>query len=978
MKKINMLITFFLLSCITVNAQVLVSMNPNIGQQGQTLTTLITGSGTQFQSSSPNGNVFEIQLLKLGYDTIFPDTSTINIIDNTHFEVEIIIPPAAQKGLYDLYVKLGPGTNVTLPQAFRVGTPDGTISGIVYYDTNGNGAKDTGEPPLANERFYVTPDSNYVYSDALGNYSFETYNGTRTIEWRPTNAHYYLLSSANPSYTVLINNNNSSGNDFGLITAITSITPNQANAGVTLTTTLTGDNIFYQTSSPPGNLLNFNLPGVFNFSIPPDGYVVLDQDTATVTFTVHGNAVPGIYDVAITVVSNIFPFDNITYIRPDAFTIGPPDGYVDGTIYFDTDTNGVMDPGEFGVQYTNLFMTPDSVTISPDASGNFHFGVINGSHTVEIGNLGEFILSSADTAYTVTINNNTASGLDFGIKSHLYSISPNEGYQGQALTTSITGFETQFQSSSPQGNIHEMMLIKSGGGYTIQVPLANITQPVDSIHFDALIPVPVNADTGYYDVSVTVKQQGAPWIYHTYVLPHGFHVVEADAFISGNVFFDADSNKVLSAGDTGLANERLLLMPDNVYAFADANGDYTFGTYNGTHTVSWDPLPGGFMTLFSDSASYTVTANNNTQGGFDFGLRSVNEYYNSEILLSHNLPRCNMNVNYYVHYRNISNHPTNGSIIVGKAPTMTFVSAVPAPTLIQGDTITWDYANLLPLTPADIQIVFHLPGPGNNIQTQAIITAVDGGNTIQFADTSIVNPTITCSFDPNDKAVTPPGVQSQNYTLFGDLLDYMVRFQNTGNDTAFNVVIIDTLSASLDLSTFEVIASSHPVQTELKPNGIVTFRFHNILLPDSNVNEPASHGFVRYTVHALPGLPANTVITNTAHIFFDLNEAVATNTTTNTMVYVIPVSVYEPSAQNGIAIIFPNPFDETAMLKFYNPGNEIYTLRIFNTVGEMIRELKIHSGEIIIRKQILVAGIYFYSLKDGYGKNSFTGKFVIK
>ncbi|HKR03113.1 MAG TPA: T9SS type A sorting domain-containing protein [Bacteroidia bacterium] len=539
----------FLFSSITVNAQVLVSMNPNLGQQGQTLTTVVTGSGTQFQSSSPNGNVLEIQLLKLGYDTIFPDTSTINIIDNTHFDVEISIPPAAQKGLYDLYVKLGTGENLTLPAEFRVGTIEGTVSGTVYYDTNGNGVKDTGEPPLVNERFYVTPDSNYVYSDALGNYSFGTYNGTRTIEWRPTNAHYYLLSSANPSYTVLINNNNSSGNDFGLITAITSITPNQANAGVTLTTTLTGDDIFYQTSSPPGNLLNFNLPGVFNFTIPPDGYVVLDQDTATVTFTVHGNAVPGIYDVAITVVSNIFPFDDITYIRPDAFTIGPPDGYVDGTIYFDADTNGVMGPGEFGVQYTDLFMTPDSVTISPDASGNFHFGVINGSHTVEIGDLGEFILSSADTAYTVTINNNTASGLDFGIKSHLYSISPNLAYQGQSLTTTITGFETQFQSSSPQGNIHEMMLIKSGGGSTIQGPLANITQPVDSIHFDALITVPGNAAIGYYDVSVTVKQQGAPWILHTYILPYGFHVGSGDVW-PGDANYDltANNNDVLNIG----------------------------------------------------------------------------------------------------------------------------------------------------------------------------------------------------------------------------------------------------------------------------------------------------------------------------------------------------------------------------------------------------------------------------------------------
>src|SRR6185436_4140122 len=128
----------FLLSSITVHAQVLVSMNPDTAQQGQTLTTLITGSGTQFQSSSPNGNVLDIQLRKLGYDTIFPDTSTINIIDNTHFDVEVSVPPAAQKGLYDLYVKLGTGSNLILPQVFRVGTPNGMINGIVYYDTNGN------------------------------------------------------------------------------------------------------------------------------------------------------------------------------------------------------------------------------------------------------------------------------------------------------------------------------------------------------------------------------------------------------------------------------------------------------------------------------------------------------------------------------------------------------------------------------------------------------------------------------------------------------------------------------------------------------------------------------------------------------------------------------------------------------------------------------------------------------------------------
>jgi len=978
MKNINILIAVLLLTCATVHAQ-LVSMNPGLGQQGQTLTTTVTASGNVFQTSTSNGNILNIQLRKFGYDTIFVDTSTVNIIDGSHFSVDVIIPPAAEKGLYDLAIKVWPNSYYyTLQNAFRVGTPDGTVSGHVYYDTNGNGTEDTGEPALANEKIYVTPDNTYIYTDASGNYSLDTYNGSRTITWQPTNQHYYLLSSANPSYTVVVNNNNFPGNDFGLITAITSITPNLANAGETLTTTITGDNIFLQTSSPPGNILNFNLQGGSSFNVPYSACVVLDSNTAEVTMTVYGAAIVGVYDVNVTVDNPYFPFDEITYPCPECFNIGPPDGYVDGIIYFDADTNGVMDPGEFGIAYGNLNIAPENNTIYPGGNGNFHFGVTNGSHTVEVGQLGEFILSSPDTAYIVTINNNTASGLDFGLKSHLYSISPNEGYQGQALTTTITGFETQFQSSSPQGNIFEMHLYKSGGGMSIAVPLANIIQPVDSIHFDAMIPVPFNADTGYYDVSVTVMQQGAPWIHHTYVLPHGFHVVKADAFISGKIFFDADSNKVFSAGDMEMANERVLLMPDNVYAFSDDYGNYTFGTYNGSHTVAWNPVAGGMFNLLSDSASYTVNANNNTQSGFDFGLRSVNEYYTSEIILTNNFPRCNTDVQYNVHYKNLSNHPTNGQIIVGKAPSMTFVSAVPAPTLVQGDTITWDYTNLLPLATANIQIVFHLPAPGNNIQTQAVITAVDGGNVIQFSDTSLTNPTISCSWDPNDKAVTPPGVQNQNYTLFADVLDYTVRFQNTGTDTAFNVVIIDTLSASLDLATFEVIASSHSVQTELKPSGVVTFTFNNIMLPDSNVNELASHGFVRYRIHALAGLPANTVITNTANIFFDLNEPVATNTTTNTMVYVIPTAIDEPEAENDGVIIYPNPFDETAVLKFNNSNRETYSLKIFNAVGETVREARFKSNEILLRKQSLAPGLYFYMLKNDSGKNSFSSKFVIK
>jgi uncharacterized repeat protein (TIGR01451 family) len=48
---------------------------------------------------------------------------------------------------------------------------------------------------------------------------------------------------------------------------------------------------------------------------------------------------------------------------------------------------------------------------------------------------------------------------------------------------------------------------------------------------------------------------------------------------------------------------------------------------------------------------------------------------------------------------------------------------------------------------------------------------------------------ITGSYDPNDKTATPGEI-----ALPDQWIDYRIRFQNTGNDTAFNIHLMDTLS----------------------------------------------------------------------------------------------------------------------------------------------------------------------------------------
>ncbi|MBK6994738.1 MAG: DUF11 domain-containing protein [Lewinellaceae bacterium] len=96
------------------------------------------------------------------------------------------------------------------------------------------------------------------------------------------------------------------------------------------------------------------------------------------------------------------------------------------------------------------------------------------------------------------------------------------------------------------------------------------------------------------------------------------------------------------------------------------------------------------------------------------------------------------------------------------------------------------------------------------------------------------------AFDPNDKQGFPIGVGSEHNIRPGQAIDYLIRFQNTGTDTAFTVVIRDTLSAFLDPISIRAGASSHAYTWSLSGQGVIHFTFNNIMLPDSNVNEPAS------------------------------------------------------------------------------------------------------------------------------------------
>ncbi len=237
----------------------------------------------------------------------------------------------------------------------------------------------------------------------------------------------------------------------------------------------------------------------------------------------------------------------------------------------------------------------------------------------------------------------------------------------------------------------------------------------------------------------------------------------------------------------------------------------------------------------------------------------------------------------------------------------------------------------------------------------------------------------TGSYDPNDKQGFPLGYGAQHYIRPGTPLEYLIRFQNTGNDTAFTVRIVDSLSAWLDPASFRPGASSHPYAWDLSGAGILTFLYENILLPDSNVNEPASHGFVKFKIQHRADAPLETLLENTAHIYFDFNEAIVTNTSIHRLgEQFLTVGIWQPQQPLYSVLVSPNPFSDAAILTVKGlKNNQPIRLQVFDLQGKLCFEMNADGPDFQLKKGGLPNGVYLFKI-DQMGKSVGTGKMIIQ
>ncbi len=244
------------------------------------------------------------------------------------------------------------------------------------------------------------------------------------------------------------------------------------------------------------------------------------------------------------------------------------------------------------------------------------------------------------------------------------------------------------------------------------------------------------------------------------------------------------------------------------------------------------------------------------------------------------------------------------------------------------------------------------------------ITAYYNGNVSPFASISCVQN--TTSLDPNDKQAQPAGYASSRYIYENTPLQYQIRFQNTGNDTALRVVVVDTLSQFLDPATVVPGTASHPYSWSMTSGGTLRFVFKPIALVDSLTNEAESQGFVRFSVAQRAGNLPGTEIRNRASIYFDYNAPVLTNTTLHTVGkdFVTRIVTHNQGLQPaGIGVrISPNPVVRSAWVSLSEPPLPGTEFRLMNILGQTVYSLEVTESYFEITPKSLPRGIYPYQL----------------
>jgi uncharacterized repeat protein (TIGR01451 family) len=441
--------------------------------------------------------------------------------------------------------------------------------------------------------------------------------------------------------------------------------------------------------------------------------------------------------------------------------------------------------------------------------------------------------------------------------------------------------------------------------------------------------------------------------------------------IQGNTKYDANANDC-DTNDANFANLKINLTDgtNSGSVIANTSGNYNLPVSAGTHTLT-PVLENPTYFVVSPSTAMVTFPASTSPFSQNFCVSPNGIHNDLEIvLIPITIAKAGFDASYKIKFKNKGTQTQSGVINLNfPDAVLDLVSSIPVTSTTTTNVLTYNFSNLQPFESREINIVFNLNAPtetpalneGSILNYVATITGLTDETPLD--NVAELNQTVYNSFDPNDK-ICLEGT-NLNPSKIGDYLHYKIRFENTGNANATNVVVKDMIDVSkFDMATLLMVATSHDCYTKISEGNKVEFIFENINLPfTANAND----GYVVFKIKSKSNLVAGDQVSNLAQIYFDYNFPITTNTATSNFQ---TLGLNEFSSSKNF-IISPNPTNSVLNITNFN-NSIISSITIYNLLGQQMQTI-INPNEIIDVSN-LQSGNYIVSIKTEKATENF--KFI--
>jgi Leucine-rich repeat (LRR) protein len=439
--------------------------------------------------------------------------------------------------------------------------------------------------------------------------------------------------------------------------------------------------------------------------------------------------------------------------------------------------------------------------------------------------------------------------------------------------------------------------------------------------------------------------------------------------ITGQIKLDANNNGC-DAGDNSQPLIRVNINDGFTQGatVTDANGNYTFYTTAGFFTIAPEVDNPSSFNFSPPTASVSFGSANSNVATQNFCINQNGSFQDVEIVIEPiDFARPGSTATYKIVYKNKGNTLSSGSLnLTYNDLLLNFTTATVTPVSQNSGVLNWTYTNLQPFESRSFEVTFLVNSISSN-------PPVNAGTTLNFNPTITpigtdenqndnqfnYNQVVVNSYLPN--AITCLQGELVSSILIGDYLHYSVRFENTGNYLAQNVVIkIEIDIANYDINSLQVLNSSNPVYTRITGN-IIEFIFDNINLESASGNPPVGgHGDVLFRIRTNNQLVSNSTVLQTAKVYYDYKFPLTTNDAETTF-----AALNNPNFELDNSVkVYPNPSKGNVNI---NCNFNIKSIELYDVQGRILETNLVNDVSKTIDISTKQNGIYFIKITTDKG-----------